>query len=257
MPLIYSLDSGKTWEFSKQDTTVVGAGANTTINGIACAESGTRWAAVGNEVYFSDDGMTWTKITEPSNPIRLDSNRYDVKYNSGTYVCASAYYIFRSSDAFNWEIVHNHGGAMLLDGKLAFGNNTWVMAGIHSGGGGAEAVHHSTNNGQTWSRQTSPPGFNGYCRGINFGKGNFVVVGGNGSAIAARSTDGQNWTTINGPWADKQTLTVVSFNPYSQDWWVIANPSGDLYRSVDSVTWEKQPPSSVDLSRSLCLMPIP
>lgn len=264
MPLMYSKDNGATWIFSDQDQPLIGARAQVSINGIACSTTGTRWSAVGDLCYVSDNGINWTTLA-PENSIYLAPSPFDVEFGNGVFVCITNNTIQRSTDAENWVNVHTHGGEVLLRAKVAYGNGIWVAAGTHTFGEGQEAIHHSTDNGQTWSRQTAPPGFLGHCNDVAFGQNKFVVVGGGdpsgntpgSKAIAAVSTNGVTWSPVTSPWRDKDILTTVAYNSFSGEWLTIANPGGVAYKSTDAINWTQVTSIGVDLSNARCLIPVP
>lgn len=99
-----------------------------------------------------------------------------------------------------------------------------------------------SDDGVTWTDfvEVNPDGGddNDLLRGIGYGDGVFVAVGGGGAGFSMRSTDGITWTDEN------HTLgSFVSDCVWLEGIYVIAGGNGLLARSTDgAVTWEDDGP---------------
>jgi hypothetical protein len=123
-----------------------------------------------NLVYSTDDGATWTVLTNP-----LGTWIGAMAYGSGIHVAVGgggtmAY----SSDGTSWTVVTDSTFGASDITRIAYGNGIFVAV----GDGGKIAY---SSNGADWTAVTDSP-FDGYIRirGIAYGNGRFVAVGDDG-----------------------------------------------------------------------------
>lgn len=109
-------------------------------------------------------------------------------------------------------------------------------------GVGNWGLRASTTDGVTWTEIGSPPGGNDHTpdllRGVGFGNGTFLAVGGNQNSMIMRSTDGVTWQEDMHP-GGRQWLGGVAWD---DGVWVAAGGVGTNMRSTDDgVTWTQHP----------------
>lgn len=105
-------------------------------------------------------------------------------------------------------------------------------------GVGGWGFRASTTDGVTWSEQGNPPGGDDHTpdllRGVGFGDGTFLAVGGDRNSMIMRSTDGVTWQEDMHP-AGSQWLGGVAWDGGV---WVAAGGVGSNMRSTDDgLTW--------------------
>jgi len=196
---IITSDDGVSWTVRTSPVTI-------SLNGVVFLNG--LYIAVGNEgtVITSPDGINWTQ-----REIDTNAHLHDVAFGNGIYVLVgNAGTIFTSPDAITWTnrslvAQFNHLG-------VAFGNGTFIIVGVTTVlrstdgvtwtplstpasilrrvafGAGLfvtftpvgtllDGVFVSSNNGTTWTRQTSMDGSSNNYEAIAFGQGRFYLGG--------------------------------------------------------------------------------
>ena len=148
-----STDNGAT--FAEQSNVLGG----TARDWIAATRMGSAFAVFNRNVtayYTSEIGTSWTLRTLPATPALSDGRAFASSADTTMFMSdGSVCYV--TSDLVSWTLqgTVNLGTAVSYnsDTKIAYGNNTWVLARASTGDNemGAWA---STNNGTTWSQVT-------------------------------------------------------------------------------------------------------
>ena len=190
-------------------------------------------------VMTSPDGITWTGIYNND----MATKGWDaLVYANGKFVAVAQEGSPRSAyslDGITWTAassIYNY-----LYTGLAYGNNTWVAATMHTG-----TVAFSTDDGDYWLTISEVFG-SGKVMGsgcVAFGDGKFVLMLGGTAAApqgsSAISTDGQAWTAYSLPsevqtvaWSD---ITYGDGKFVAVGNWQSAATSQMIY-SFDGITW--------------------
>jgi prepilin-type N-terminal cleavage/methylation domain-containing protein len=138
----------------------------------------------------SPDGITWTTRTTPAG-----YNWWGVAYGNGTWVVTTVNKVATSPDGITWTL---RSAPSNWWGPITFANGKFVAAAIRT-----SANNHLTSNGVMTSTDgiswTVPPApAVPESKGITYGNGKFVVVGGTsysgGEQTVLVSSDATTWT---------------------------------------------------------------
>lgn len=122
---------------------------------------------------------------------------------------------------------------------VSFGNGRFVGVGSF---GGANIIA-STSDGMTWPTSSRDARYVSYLRGLGFGKGMFLGLGGDPGAVGASSPfimtseDGQKWSDLT-PISGKNMLRRVCFG---NDRFVAVGDRGRRAASPDGKEWTDAP----------------
>jgi len=122
---------------------------------------------------------------------------------------------------------------------VSFGNGRFAAVGSF---GGAN-ITASTTDGATWQTGTRDARYVNYLRGLGFGKGQFLGLGGDPGAVGdskpfvMTSEDGQTWSELT-PIAGKNMLRRVC---YGNDRYVAVGDRGRRAASTDGKQWTDAP----------------
>jgi len=192
---------------------------------------------VSKTVIVTDPIDTWT--TSAPGSTYMD----DVVYGKGRFV-ASEYFgdVYLSWDGVTWSSV---GQPTNLDnsGKLAFGNDVFVMGGLATGGGAQLAW---SPDGRLWYTASFPTGLP-QIREVAYGNGRFVAVADDG--IVLSSIDGQTWALA----ANVPAMPDFRLLTWSGAQWIAIerNAAGTgeetVWTSPDTVAWTQRSTRSYDI----------
>ena len=199
-----------------------------------------------NDVWNSDDGITWNEVTS-SAPFTKRENHASVVFNNKIWVIAgfdsTAFIkkdIWNSDDGITWNEVTNN-APFIRVGHTAtvFNNKIWVIGGTAGIGGTFNDVW-SSSDGINWTEENSnasfPPVFGHTVTVLN---NKMWLVFGND---IWNSDDGISWIQVANPasFPSRQNYTSVVFDDAI---FVIAGDSGgvffnDIQKSEDGINWE-------------------
>jgi hypothetical protein len=237
---IVSSTDGATWAPASLDSAipgyielyVVGHGAGRFVAG------GYFWdEPTGNEgamLLSSDDGLTWTLVTDPDIPqdaTHPGHNNYwvdEVKYNGSQFVAAGdGGLLLVSTDGLEWSVRDADTTTDFYG--AAFGATETVVF-------GRRGTYSVSSDLQTWVHGNPLPGLGfGRWETINH-NGSQYLVGGNASLLAT-STDGLQWSA-----RAKPASGTFSDSAYGNGRWVVTSQVNfdgvALITSADGITWE-------------------
>lgn len=181
--VVYSSD-GITW--TPINTFSAGWSSVTYGNGLFVAVAGTLGT---QKIMTSPDAITWTMRTHPQAVLE------DIVYADGKFVAvgnSTASFptvpnVLTSIDGINWTA---QTPASPDINSIAYGNGVYVAINDSS------IFYQYSPDAVTWTQGTLPTYFI-IGKGICFGGGKFVAVGGNYHGSILNSDDGVNWTTHN------------------------------------------------------------
>ena len=163
--------------------------------------------ALGNNIYYSDDLITWTHCYDNTGVNPYVTYQYvKLKYLNGNYIALlENFYVSFSSDGVSWstfEIYDSSNAAMLRD--VNFGNGRYVIT------TGTTTIWSSKNLTTGWmgSYVYALDNYNSiYSLGFNPNDGMFIGYT-NQNDYLITSTDGMNWTI---KYLEKEEIYSVGF----------------------------------------------
>jgi hypothetical protein len=240
----YSLNGGVTWNSAQQSSAIdqyyhIGLTYGE-VAGTPRFVAISQWstATSGASTMFSEDGQTWTDISDI-----VDSNWQDVAFGNGRYVAVARDGTTRfaySDDGFNWVSL-----STALDiyawGRVEFGNGLFLAT--NNGGTGRTAT---STDGINWVLGTTVSGLgDSYLRFINnkfWGNGSSAVFSTNVivSGTLLTFTDTTNFANFRvGDVVDKGVLSVIdtpnkqmSVIPNNGDWTAATAAAANNWFSV-------------------------
>ena len=151
-------------------------------------------SSVGTNIYYSYDGITWQAANGVNVGICTGGT---VTYGSGHFIAVfnritDYNNIYTSSDGINWSEITTTN--MLQGYSVAYGNNNWLIYGLHSGSPAYDSLISSTDL-STWEEPGTAPPLKGF---LLYGD---TLVGGGGihdnGHIYQSSDNGASWITVN------------------------------------------------------------
>ena len=187
---------------------------------------------------YSNDGITWTSMSMPSNQSWTSVAAAQVDdvssiQNTGIFVAVAsgtnqaAY----SEDGINWDATTMPESADWI--SVTYGNGRWVAIALDT------TTVAVSLDGITWDI-TGTLATTGY-NAITYGKGLFVAVR-SGTTVAASSTDGETWATRVLPAASTWTTVTYGNNKFV----ALASNSNDGAYSLNGTTWSSMTTTSPD-----------
>ena len=224
---------------------------------VAVAEAGT------NRVLHSPDGLTWTAYVSANESVSWRSVcGYPLKFvavgdNAMMYSADGITWTPKATGPFlNWRqiittnvsstfLAISNTNSLLMDYSLttitnttlpggnweaiAEGNSVIVAVGL---GGAFDKTMRSTNFGTSWTMVTDPINTIGF-NSIAFGNNLFVAVSNDlGINVIYSNDDGLTWNTSSIP----ESCSKICFS--GGKFLAISNSSGNIYHSVDAITWK-------------------
>lgn len=203
-----------------------------------------------NDVWYSEDGETWTRATAAA----AFSARWGhsmVVYNDKMFIIggctgASTYTnsVYSSTDGVTWTVVTAAGAftACFYHTSLVYNDYMWIIGGFN--GSGLDDVWYSSD-GATWTSATGSAAFGArYAHNSVVFEGKMWVIHGRTASYqddVYYSTDGATWTqaTADTGFADRAYFAACVFD---NEIWVWGGYTGsaslnDSYSSSDGVTW--------------------
>ena len=217
--ILYSTDNGETWTSAQQN----GGSPFGTGEGYGVAYDGKgRWVAVGNAepsdigniLYSTDNGETWTSAQQNGNNPFGTGNGNGVAYDGKGRWVAVGYddssdtgnILYSTDNGETWTSAQQNGGSPFGIGYgfgVAYdGKGRWVAVGSDDSSDTGNILY-STDNGETWTsaqQNGNNPFGTGNGNGVAYdGKGTWVAVGSDDSSDTGNilySTDkGETWTS--------------------------------------------------------------
>jgi hypothetical protein len=209
----YSSDDGATWNMATAKAAFASRESFACV--VANLGSGDRIWVIGgadqskeyNDVWSSDDGVTWTNVTTNAAFSARDGSAA-VFYNSKIWIIAGANSpgggglqkdVWHSNNGITWEAATNSAGFLgrFRHSAAVFNSKMWIIGGW-TGAGDAKDVW-SSSDGATWDQAASAPfsGREGHTSVSTNSNGKLWVIGG---AFATDfkdiwyTTDGDNWS---------------------------------------------------------------
>ena len=185
-------------------------------------------AAYGNGVFVINNG--WKRYTSPDG-INV-TNGYAVPYTLNVAFLNGRFFslgftIETSVDGASWTRVAE--GFHYLLQSIAHGNGIYVAVGF-------KGDMATSPDGQTWTRALRGLADLG---GIAHGNDRYVVVG---EEEAWTSTDGETWSSIDGPVAEDPAAITFANGTF-----VVVGGDGELLTSKDGTKWTRIPLATNDL----------
>lgn len=173
---------------------------------------------------WSDDGIQWHPTVSPV-VLRLDT----VEYANGRFIGFAYKDLWFSENGKDWLLDNSAVNAPISVSSMAYGNNTHVTAGNYG-----NHIRRSVD-GSTWTEPSDIPDVSASSKGyyVTFGHGMFIVSGHFGRILT--STDGDSWTM-------NQQDSGIHFNFVTavSGGFLALDSEGNIYRSSDTVTWDKE-----------------
>ena len=162
--IAYSSDNGATWTLATITPTIM-------YSPFAVAYNGSRFVAVGDAIAYSDNGTSWTAISQSSFNVI-----YSIAYGGSKFVAVGyggkmAY----SSDGENWVDVVDSGFGTTNITAITYGNGWFVAV-------GANGKIAFSSDGVNWVSALNT-GTTASFRGIAYGGGRFVAVTAGNNAV--------------------------------------------------------------------------
>ena len=186
----------------------------------------------GSIIVTSENGSGWTQVASPPVP-----SLTKLTYVHDRFIAhGNPELMLVSSNGLDWtsQVLSNSDGVSFWG--AGYGDGRWVVAATKAvGGNDYHAVLWSSTNFTNWSVWESTN--NAYCRGVAYGNGRFMAVGGlvgmDPTNRILISTDGQTWTPRGCPLGD--ILDVV----FGQGKFVAvcSSASNRILTSADGETW--------------------
>ena len=191
-----------------------------------------RFFAYGSQIYTSDDGKTWTQVSNFS-----DFYVYDIDFAEGIYVLTNQGNtdkgIYWSTDLSTWTRGKQTGYA----DSIVFANGLWIVR--EYGSQSFQYTMYWSTDGKNWTEctgyQSSTSSQQCYFASVLYGNGIWFAraIGTSAPSFAGiwKSTDGKAWTKV---------TDLESYSPrglyYLNNKWIIPITRGFLV-SEDNTTW--------------------
>lgn len=199
-----------------------------------------RFIAIGNygTILSSADGLRWTveNVKDLENPILTDLT---LLLDGKTYLAVGKGIIMKSTDlrAPQWDSWTLQ--ARYLLGGVAFGAGGFAAAGDNL------SIFRSTA-GDLWSSRVYSGTSAYHFKGITFGQGRFVAVGGSSTEnLIITSEDGVTWTEVDfgscAPPGCTRLAQMLNGVTFGADTFVAVGDKGTVLTSRDAVLWAMQP----------------
>ena len=198
-----------------------------------------------NDVWNSDDGITWNEVTSSASFSKRE-NHASVVFNNKIWVIGGLDLngilkrdVWNSDDGITWSEVTNNApfSSRAAHTATIFNNKIWIIGGTGGISGTFNDVW-SSNDGINWTEETSnasfPPMLNHTVTVFN---SKMWLVSGND---VWNSNDGIAWTQVANPFSSRTKHTSVVFDDAI---FVIAGNSESIYsndikKSKDGIIWE-------------------
>jgi len=180
------------------------------------------WVACGqNHIYYSSDGLSWTKVFVASAVF------HKVTYNDGVWVIVgTGNNIYRSTDdGVSWTQATTVPAGVGTFHSIAYGGGVWAV------GKADGTILTSTDDGDTWVANSTP--FDVIAiQGMAYGQSKFVAANGNGQI--GSSSNGVDWVIDGTGYGFANDLI---FSPVGL--WILAGFTNgkELYHSTDGTSW--------------------
>jgi hypothetical protein len=174
---------------------------------------------------YSTDGITWTTITFPSDPVGY---WIGITYGNNTFVAVAFGFTTAASstDGITWSL---RTLPVTANWKtVTYGNSTFVALAYGS------TTAASSTDGITWTLRTLPS--SGDWTGPAYGNGIFIALK-NSSTTAASSTDGITWTTRTLPTVSPWKSAIYGNNTFVAVAGGYENLTTSAASSTDGITW--------------------
>jgi hypothetical protein len=206
---------------------------------------GTNGSNSKNDVWFSTDGVNWTRATVYAGW----SERYghtSVVFDNKMWVIGGSYRndVWYSTDGVNWTCATSFAvwSGRLFHTSVVFDNKIWLLGGVDNNIDYNDVWYSS--NGVIWTQATDSAGWSersGHTS-VVFDNKMWVLGGddGNDRNDVWYSSDGVNWTmaTANAGWSERYGHTSVVFD---NKMWVLGGLAGseinDVWYSSDGINW--------------------
>lgn len=181
--IIRSTDDGRTWPYPNG-----WVGTSTTFSIVG--DSSRIYAGTISGVHVStDDGVTWT----PINNGLPGSQVWSITGNDTNLFAATSSGVYQSTNkGINWALSSE--GISGWDGDYITGIGNDIFAVMTSPSGGSILLYNSTDNGNTWTEDTSLHSSSIQAITVT----NPYVYAITNSGIFASNNNGYSWTAING-----------------------------------------------------------
>jgi len=179
------------------------------INSIAYGND--TWVAVGDYgkmAYSTDNGKTWTAVTDSKFSNTYEGNINTIAYGNGTFVAGGGKgtIAYSADNGKTWTAVINYpfteeligGGTFAFEtNAIAYGNGTFVAVSYRG------KIAYSIDDGKTWTTVADSKFSTGHS--TEFDEGDIIetIAYGDGKFVAgsfrgkmAYSTDGKTWTAV-------------------------------------------------------------
>ena len=217
-----------------------------------------------NDVWYSDDGITWTQATASAGwsarsnhtSVVFDDKIWVIGGRTGTTTpwTTSQNDVWYSDDGITWTEATASAGWTTRMGhaSVVFDNKMWITGGIRTAPRPTELQDAwSSTDGITWTRATATvfPGTRYYHASVAFDNKIWVFGGYEQSPSrdwrndVRRSTDGTTWTEATGAatWLKRQGLAGTV---HDGKMWISggngSNFQSDIWYSTDGITWTEE-----------------
>ena len=260
--------AGNTWTVVSRDAGALDNPRSLVgLSGVAW--NGTRFVAVGSKqsstasggftfdtlIMHSTDGTTWTAApVAVASGARVAHVLTGVAWGGGRFVAVGSKQSFTASGGFAIDtlIMHSTDGATwtvapvaaagLLYGVawngthfVAVGSMTEIDLSVSGGYREISGVVMRSTDGATWTEPSMVDGTN-TLRGVTWGDGRFVVVGGFPDGTIHHSADGAVWTAASGVDEGTGALNGVAWGG-GRFVAVGGSPDGTIHHSADGAAW--------------------
>ncbi|MGE5406025.1 MAG: Ig-like domain-containing protein, partial [Candidatus Saccharibacteria bacterium] len=179
-----------------------------------------------DDVWSSDDGLSWTKMTTGCN---LPTQVISVPQKPLVLICGDGSLLASNDGGTSWNLQCKTTDWL---NAIAYGNNRYVAVGY----AGEVLI---SNDGLNWAsnRFTGPT----YLRDITYGDGKFVAVGCDRAIMV--STDGFNWQKVDSGISETINGFAVDFHgvTYANGQFVLVGFRGTSLYSRDGYNWTQSP----------------
>ena len=179
-----------------------------------------KFVAVGNGIWTSTDGTSWTK--------RENGNLYAITYGNGQFVGVGWIgSMLTSTDGITWS--NQVSGTTEELNAVIYANGKFVVV----GGYYLNGVILTSDDALIWTNRTISTDI---LNGVTYGNGQFVAVGWKwgGTDVSITSPDGVTWTRHT-----RLPATHFSDVCFGQGLYIAADYTG-LFTSTDGLTWTKR-----------------
>jgi photosystem II stability/assembly factor-like uncharacterized protein len=179
--------------------------------------------AANNGVFFSDDGLNWTFVSNVSYNTAIGTSP-TLLVNVPGFTGASAPPIFTSPDGTNWTARTNPATAALSE--VQWLGDRWIAL-------GSSGTVLTSTDGTSWTARTS--GVTAVLRRAVMVGATITVVG-DGGTILSSADGGASWIA-----RTSNTTFPLKDIVWTGAEYVAVGGSGRVVRSTDGVTWTVQP----------------